>query len=132
MRGSRRRGALLVSRAILLVDHGSQLPEANTLLDRIADALRARLPGALVEVAHMEIAEPSLVAALARCAERGAREVVLCPYFLGPGRHTSRDIPQLLARERAAHPARRVRVAAPLGIDERLVDELFARVDAAE
>ena len=121
-----------MSRAILLVDHGSQLPEANALLDRIADALRARLPGAHVEVAHMELAQPSLGAALARCAERGAREVVVCPYFLGPGRHTTRDIPQLVAQARSAHPALRVRVCAPLGFDERLVDVLLARVDAAE
>ena len=121
-----------MSRAVLLVDHGSRLPEANALLERIADALRARLPGALVEIAHMELAEPSLAAALGRCAARGASEVVVCPYFLGPGRHTTRDIPQLVAQARAAHPALRVRVAAPLGFDERLVDVLIARVDAAE
>ena len=121
-----------MTRAILLVDHGSQLPEANRVLDRIADAVRARLPGAIVEVAHMELAEPSLAAGLARCAERGASEVVVCPYFLGPGRHTSRDIPQLVAQACAAHPALRVRVAAPLGFDERIVDVLLARVDAAE
>ncbi len=120
-----------MSRAILLVDHGSQLSEANELLDRIADAVRARLRGAIVEVAHMELAEPTLAAALERCAARGASEVVVCPYFLGPGRHTSRDIPQLVERARAAHPALRVRVAAPLGFDERLVDVLLARVESA-
>jgi sirohydrochlorin ferrochelatase len=120
-----------VSRAILLVDHGSQHTEANRVLDRIADALRARVPEAVVEVAHMELAEPSLAAGLARCAERGAREVVVCPYFLGPGRHTSRDIPQLVDQARTAHPALRVRIAAPLGFDERIVDVLLARLDAA-
>jgi sirohydrochlorin ferrochelatase len=120
-----------VSRAILLVDHGSQLAEANDLLDRIADAIRARLGNAIVEVAHMELAEPSLAVGMARCAARGAREVVICPYFLGPGRHTSRDIPQLVAQARDAHPALRVRIAAPLGFDERIVDVLLARADAA-
>jgi sirohydrochlorin ferrochelatase len=120
-----------VTRAILLVDHGSQLPDANRVLDRIADSVRARLAGAIVEVAHMELAEPSLAAGLERCAERGAREVVVCPYFLGPGRHTSRDIPQLVEQARAAHPELRVRVAAPLGFDERLVDVVIARIDTA-
>ncbi len=120
-----------MSRAILLVDHGSQYAPANDLLDRIADAVRARLRGAIVEVAHMELAEPSLAAGLARCAARGAGEVVVCPYFLGPGRHTTRDIPQLVEQARAAHPALRVRVAEPLGFDERLVDVLLARVDSA-
>ena len=120
-----------MSRAILLVDHGSQLPEANHVLDRIADALRTRLPQVVVEVAHMELAEPSLATGLARCAERGARDVVVCPYFLGPGRHTSRDIPRLVERARAAHPALSVRIAAPLGFDERIVDVLLTRLDAA-
>ena len=121
-----------MSRAILLVDHGSQLDSANALLDRIAAALRARRPDALVEIAHLEIAEPSLAAGVARCAARGASEVVVCPWFLGPGRHTTRDIPQLVAQAGAEHPDLRIRVAEPLGFDERLVDVLLARVDAAE
>ena len=120
-----------MTRALLLVDHGSQLVEANRVLDQIADALRRRLRDAIVEVAHMELAEPSLAAGLERCAARGAREVVVCPYFLVPGRHTSRDIPQLVERAHAAHPELRVRVAAPLGFDEQLVDVLLARADAA-
>ena len=48
-------------------------------------------------VAHMELAKPSLAEGLARCAASGASEVVVCPYFLGPGRHTSRDIPRLVS-----------------------------------
>ena len=120
-----------MSCAILIVDHGSQHASANALIDRIAAAVRARRPDALVEIAHMELAEPSLAAGLARCAARGATEVVVCPWFLGPGRHTSRDIPQLVAQARAAHPGLHVRVAEPLGFDERLVDVLLARVDAA-
>jgi sirohydrochlorin ferrochelatase len=120
-----------VSRAILLVDHGSQHAPANQLLDQIADAVRRRLGDVIVEVAHMELAEPSLPAGLERCALRGAREVVVCPYFLGPGRHTTRDIPQLVEQLRDAHPALCVRVAAPLGFDERLVDVLLARIDSA-
>jgi sirohydrochlorin ferrochelatase len=120
-----------VSRAVLLVDHGSRLAEANQVLDRVADSLRTRLADAIVEVAHMELAEPSLATGLARCVELGAYEVVVCPYFLGPGRHTSRDIPELVEQVRAAHPSLRVRLAAPLGFDERIIDVLLARVDSA-
>ena len=119
-----------MSRAILLVDHGSRRDEANAVLEEIAAGVRRRRPDALVEVAHMEQAPPSLAAALARCAERGARDVVVCPYFLGPGRHTTRDIPRLVEEARAAHPELRVRVAAPLGFDEHLVDVVLARADA--
>ena len=120
-----------MSRAILLVDHGSQLDAANALLDQIAEGVRRRRRDAIVEVAHMELAKPSLAEGLERCAARGAREVVVCPYFLSPGRHTSRDIPRLVEQARAAHPALHVSVAAPLGFDERLVDLVLARVDSA-
>ncbi len=118
-------------RAILLVDHGSRVTDANAVLERIADGVRRARPDAIVEAAHMELAEPSLADALERCAARGAREVVVCPYFLGPGRHTSDDIPRLVERARAAHPGLRVAVADPLGFDERLVELVLARADAA-
>jgi len=120
-----------VSRAILLVDHGSRLDAANEVLERIAATLRRRLPDRLVAVAHMELAEPTLAEALAHCASAGAREVVVCPYFLGPGRHTTGDIPRLVEEARAAHPELRVAIAEPLGFDERLVDVVLARVEAA-
>ena len=120
-----------MNRAILLVDHGSQLDAANELLDQIAEGVRRRRRDAIVEVAHMELAAPSLAEGIARCAARGASEVVVCPYFLGPGRHTSRDIPRLVEEARVTHPSLRVSVAAPLGFDERLVDLVLARADSA-
>ena len=36
----------------------------------------------IVEPAHMELAEPSIATAFARCVERGATTVVVFPYFL--------------------------------------------------
>ncbi len=120
-----------MSRAILLVDHGSRKDEANAVLEAIADGLRARRPDAIVEVAHMELAEPTFADAFARCVARGAREVTVCPYFLGPGRHTTGDIPRLVEEARAAHPNVRATIAEPLGFDERLVDVVIDRIDAA-
>jgi sirohydrochlorin ferrochelatase len=120
-----------VTRAILLVDHGSRVDAANEVLERIAATLRRRLPDRLVAVAHMELAEPNLADALAHCTAAGVREVVVCPYFLGPGRHTTGDIPRLVEEARAAHPELRVAIAEPLGFDERLVDVVLARVEAA-
>jgi sirohydrochlorin ferrochelatase len=119
-----------MNRAILLVDHGSRLDDANAVLEEIASGVARRRPDAIVEVAHMELAEPSLAAALARCVARGARDVVVCPYFLGPGRHTTGDIPRLVEEARTAHPGVRVAVSAPLGFDDRLVDLVIDRADA--
>lgn len=119
-----------MTRAIVIVDHGSRLAEANAVLEHVAEAVRRRRPELQVEVAHMELAEPSLAQALERCAER-ASEVVVVPYFLGPGRHTTRDIPRLVGEARRGHPGLCVTIGEPLGFDERLVDVVLARADAS-
>ena len=46
----------------------------------------------------MEIAEPSIASAYATCVRRGANHIIVCPYFLGPGKHWTSDIPNLTAR----------------------------------
>src|SRR5258708_36952550 len=58
----------------------------------------------IVEPAHMELAEPSIATAYARCVERGAEQIVVCPFFLGPGKHWTPDIPRLTAAAAAGLP----------------------------
>ena len=120
-----------MSRAILLVDHGSRRDDANALLEEIAIAMRRRKPDAIVRTAHLEIAEPTLGDGIDACAADGATEVVVVPWFLGPGRHSSRDIPEQVAAARSRHPRLRVRVAEPLGFDERLIDVALERAARA-
>ena len=61
----------------------------------------------------------------------GAREVVVHPYLLGPGRHSREDIPKLAAEAAAAHPGVEVRVSGPLGVHASLVDVILDRVGEA-
>lgn len=120
-----------MSRAILLVDHGSRRPEANEQLEALAELLRAREPDTLVATAHLEVAPPDIAEALAACARAGALDVVLLPWFLAPGRHTREDIPRQVAQACARHPGLRVRVGEPLGLDARLVELALARIASA-
>ena len=121
-----------VKRAILLVDHGSRQPEANAVLESIAARVRERVSDAPVFVAHMELAEPSIPDAVAACAAAGVREIVVHPYFLGPGRHTARDIPRMVNEALQGHPDLSVRISEPLGVHDKLVDVVLERVAAAE
>ncbi len=118
-------------RAVVLVDHGSRAPEAHAVLDEMAARLRRRLPGRIVEVAHLELAPPSLADAIARCVAAGAREVVVHPYFLAPGTHAGRDVPAQAAEAARRHPGLRVRVTEPLGAHEGIVDAIVERIDRA-
>ncbi len=120
-----------MTRAILLVDHGSRQPEANALLDEVAERVRRRVPDRVVCVAHMELAPPTLAEGLDACVAAGADDVVVHPYFLGPGSHTSGDIPRLVAEAARQHPGVRVAISAPLGLHDGIVDAVLARVEDA-
>jgi sirohydrochlorin ferrochelatase len=120
-----------VTRAILLVDHGSRRPEANALLDEVAERVGRRVPDRVVCVAHMELAPPSIAEGLDACVAAGADDIVVHPYFLGPGSHTSDDIPRLVAEASRRHPGVRVAISAPLGLHEGLVDAILERVERA-
>ena len=119
------------TRAVVLVDHGSRERAANAQLARIARALRRRLDGWRVAVAHLSLVAPDVAAAIDACVARGAREVVVVPYFLAPGRHATRDVPRLARAAATRHAGVRVRVAAALGVHPGLVEAVCDRVRAA-
>jgi len=115
-----------MSRALVIVDHGSRRPEAHAHLERLAERVRERAPELRVYVAHLEIAPPSVEAALAACASDGFREVAVHPLFLIPGRHLAQDLPARIERARTSHPGLCIRVLEPLGDQAGLADLVLA------
>src|SRR3954470_17217288 len=115
---------------IIIVDHGSRREESNRMLEGVAEAFARRFEERyeVVEPAHMELAEPSIATAFARCVARGATRVVVCPFFLGPGKHWTGDIPRLAAEAAAQHPGAAYHVTMPLGIDDLILELLEKRV----
>ena len=119
--------------AVILVDHGSRMRESNELLESVAAAFArryaARFP--IVEPAHMEIAPPSIGDAYGRCVARGATRVLGVPYFLGPGKHWTQDIPGLTAAAAAKHPGTTYKVTGFLGLDDVMLELLAKRAEEA-
>src|SRR5690349_23923792 len=92
-------------RAILLVDHGSVRAEANQMLDCVANLLQSMVgPEVLVRLAHMELADPLIPAGVDACVEAGATELIVFPYMLSPGKHSTRDIPRMVAEAAKPYP----------------------------
>jgi len=119
-------------KAILLVDHGSKLREANELLLAVAGIVARRSSAYHVEIAHMELAEPTIAQGLQACVAAGARDVTVHPYMLAPGRHATLDIPGLVEEAARAHPGLTWRVTEPLGLHELIADVVLERVREAE
>lgn len=64
----------------------------------------------------MELAEPSIGTAVAKCATAGCKKVVIAPYFLSRGRHITSDIPALVAEAQRAVPQVQCVIAEPIGM----------------
>jgi sirohydrochlorin ferrochelatase len=115
---------------IIIVDHGSRRSESNQMLEEVARLFSERFSALydIVEPAHMEIAEPLIPTAYAKCAQRGATHIIVTPFFLGPGKHWTGDIPRITAQAAANHPNTTYHVTMPLGIDDLILDLLNKRV----
>lgn len=113
---------------IILVDHGSTRAEANDMLTKVASMFREVSKAKIVEPAHMELAHPTIAEAFARCVEQGAGFIVVHPYFLAPGQHSTHDIPRLTSEAAQSHSGVRYAITKPLGLDDKLIDVIRERV----
>lgn len=118
--------------AILLVDHGSRLEVANSLLPEVAERVRAGTPpGTIVHHAHMEMASPTIDEGIDACVKAGATEILVHPYFLGPGNHSMNDIPRLVQESARRHSGLRTIITEPLGLHPKLIEVVLERIESA-
>lgn len=114
---------------LVVVDHGSRRAESNKMLEEFVESYREHSRYGIVEPAHMELAEPSIATAFDRCVERGAKRVVVAPYFLLPGKHWNQDIPDLTREAAAKHPGVPYLVASPIGLHPMMMQVIESRVE---
>jgi sirohydrochlorin ferrochelatase len=79
----------------------------------------------------MELAPPTVAEAFDACVAEGADEVIVHPYFLGPGNHASVDIPRLVAQAAAGHPHVRAKITEPLGVHDKIGEIIVDRIRSA-
>jgi len=89
-------------KALLVVAHGSRREASNEEVRELAKHLANRARGQFDDVrsAFLELAEPSIPDGLGQCAEAGADEIIVLPYFLSKGRHVVEDIPAEIEKKR--------------------------------
>lgn len=115
-------------KALIIVDHGSTVEEANDMLAEVARLVESRESGFdIVKYCHMELAEPTIEQAFDACVSEGAGSVVVHPYFLSPGRHSTRDIPAMVEEAARKHPGVVYKVTEPLGIHGKIIEVILER-----
>ena len=78
--------------AVLLIAHGSRRASANEDLVQLAGLVAERGRFEIVEVSYLELLEPTISTGGRTCVERGARRVLMLPYFLSAGVHVVNDL----------------------------------------
>ena len=91
-------------KAIILFGHGARDSRWREPFDRLADLWRKQHAGILVELAFLEMMQPSLDEAVAALVFKGATQVTVVPVFFGQGGHLRNDFPVLLDACRAKFP----------------------------
>jgi len=128
-------------KGILIVDHGSRKREANDMLRCMSNLLQTMAgPDVVVRYAHMEIADPDIAHGLADCVSGGATDVVVFPYMLSPGRHSTTDIPRMVSEAARTFPQVTFSVTPAFGVHEKLAElildragvEAVARIEGVE
>lgn len=117
--------------AIILLGHGSRVPEAGENMEKVAGRLKQKYGYQMVEICFMSRLGPHFPEIFERCVNQGAIRVVVIPYFLHAGLHIVLDIPETLQKEAQKFPDVKLILGKGLGYDEALVDLVHKKIEAS-
>ena len=110
--------------AILLFAHGARDPSWAEPFRRIVTRLDQKQPGIRVELAFLELMQPTLASAVAGLAAEGIGHITVVPLFLAQGGHLKEDLPRLLDDIRGHYPSLRIDVTQAIGDSEDLINAI--------
>lgn len=88
---------------IVIVGHGSRVPESRGIYEEIAVKVGTK-SGLDVRVGYMKHWHPTLVETISAMIEEGIKKIGIVPVFLLPGMHVIEDIPILLGIKKGKIP----------------------------
>lgn len=108
-------------KVLLVVAHGSRRESSNNEVRELAKQLAQQTADFdLIDCAFLEIAEPSIPQGLEMQITRGAKEIVVMPYFLAAGRHVVEDIPKEVASIQQSFEHIEIRISPHLGLSQNI------------
>jgi sirohydrochlorin cobaltochelatase len=104
-------------KAIILFGHGARDARWREPFDRLAALWQKQHSSIPVQVAFLEMMEPSLEGAVSALAKTGATQITVVPVFFGQGGHLRNDFPVLLSSCQAQFPAINLSATPAVGED---------------
>ena len=117
--------------AVILFAHGSRDADWAKPLYAIRDRMRAAQPGVAIELAFLEMMQPTLADAVKRFAAAGEERICIAPLFMAQGAHLKRDLTALLDELRRAYPRTLLEVLPALGEMEPVLDAISRSITEA-
>ena len=105
-------------KALILFGHGARDSRWREPFDRLANLWSEQHAGTPVELAFLEMMQPSLEEAVAALVGKGATQITIVPVFFGQGGHLRNDFPVLLKACQEKFP--NVSLSATLAVGEDL------------
>lgn len=112
-------------KGIILFGHGARDARWREPFDRLVSLWRSQHPNVLVELAFLELMQPSLEEAISSHVSAGASELVVVPVFFGQGGHLRNDFPALLSACREKFPAITLSATPAVGEDEAVLQAII-------
>lgn len=117
--------------AILIMAHGSRVAEANNAALEIAMMVKEMTGFEIIEVAFRELHEPNIQLGIDSCVAKGAKRILLMPYFLFMGAHVQHDLPEEIEIAQKRHPGLIMEMGAHLGVHRKLAEVESERIAEA-
>ena len=112
-------------KAIILFGHGARDSRWREPFDRLASLWRSQHSAIPVELAFLEMMEPSLVTAVASLASTGATKISIVPVFFGQGGHLRNDFPVLLEACQKQYPKITLSTTPAVGEDPAVLQAII-------
>jgi sirohydrochlorin ferrochelatase len=105
-------------KSLLIIAHGSRRQSSNEEVRKLVDRIKEDPQSGFddVSAAFLELADPSIPDGLEACIARGAKKIVVFPYFLAAGRHVVEDIPEQVTPVKEKYPEVSISIAPHLGL----------------
>lgn len=115
-------------RGVLLLGHGSKESSFREEIETLSGQVKEMVSLPFVDVAYLEISEPSVADGIERGLAAGVGEIVCAPVFLFSGQDLKVKLPKALSPSKEKYPNLSVLLARPFGSDGRLVEILQQRM----